>query len=89
MRATLFSVVAVTVVLLSGCGFLRNIEQWKCDNMGMCHFGITPSVPYQQPWDAAAYPPVSGYNPAENVILQELPREGLGLPSPHCENCQL
>lgn len=88
MRATLYSVVAVTTVLLSGCGFLRNIEQWKCDNMGMCHFGITPSVRYQQPWDSAAYPPDSGYNPAGNVILQEPSHEGLGMPAPPCENCQ-
>ena len=24
--------------LLSGCGMCRSVEQWKCDNWGMCHF---------------------------------------------------
>ena len=23
---------------LTGCGVFRGIEQWKCDNWGMCHF---------------------------------------------------
>jgi hypothetical protein len=23
---------------LTGCGAFRGIEQWKCDNWGMCHF---------------------------------------------------
>lgn len=26
-----------------GCSTFRSIEQWKCDNWGMCHFGIKPS----------------------------------------------
>lgn len=56
--------------------------------MGMCHFGITPSVPNLQPWEPAAYPPVSGYNPGTHAIQQEPHREGLGLATPHCENCQ-
>ena len=28
----------------SGCMALRNIEQWKCDNWGMCNFGTKPSA---------------------------------------------
>lgn len=27
----------------SGCKTIRGIEQWKCDNWGLCHFGIKPS----------------------------------------------
>lgn len=88
MRAILFSLIAGATTFLSGCGFLRNIEQWKCDNMGMCHFGITPSVPHGQQWDPATYPPISGYNPGENVILQDPSQSGIGMPNTNCENCQ-
>jgi hypothetical protein len=28
---------------MTGCGAFRGIEQWKCDNWGMCHFA--PSRP--------------------------------------------
>lgn len=28
-----------------GCGTLRNVEQWKCDNWGCCHFGTKPQYP--------------------------------------------
>jgi hypothetical protein len=31
--------------VVPGCGIIRNIEQWKCDNLGLCHFGIEPSCP--------------------------------------------
>lgn len=29
-----------------GCRTIRGIEQWKCDNWGMCHFGIKPTRPH-------------------------------------------
>ena len=28
----------------AGCSVFRGVEQWKCDNLGMCHFGTQPSV---------------------------------------------
>lgn len=34
---------------LCGCSLFRDVEQWKCDNWGMCHFGTRPS---------GAFPPV-------------------------------
>jgi hypothetical protein len=39
------------LVAAGGCGAVRNLEQWKCDRWGMCHFGIQPSL---QPAMAAA-----------------------------------
>lgn len=52
-----FAVAALCAV--SGCGIIRGIEQWKCDNWGMCHFGIQPSVPASGGCgpNAATYPP--------------------------------
>ncbi len=51
----------------AGCSAMRSMEQWKCDNMGMCHFGIKPSAPatalpppppaYGMPMDGACEPP--------------------------------
>ncbi|TVQ00879.1 MAG: hypothetical protein EA381_06585 [Planctomycetaceae bacterium] len=43
MRYFSVSVVMLATCLSAGCGVVRNIEQWKCDNLGMCHFGTTPS----------------------------------------------
>ncbi|MEZ6092169.1 MAG: hypothetical protein R3C05_30045 [Pirellulaceae bacterium] len=51
MRIIQIAIALTTVLLLSGCGVMRGIEQWKCDTWGMCHFGIRPS---------AAAPPCSG-----------------------------
>jgi hypothetical protein len=36
-------VLAGVISCCSGCGILRNIEQWKCDHWGMCHFGVEPT----------------------------------------------
>jgi hypothetical protein len=30
-------------VSATGCKSIRNVEQWKCDNWGLCHFGIKPT----------------------------------------------
>ena len=32
-----------------GCSTLRNVEQWKCDHWGMCHFGVQPTASAPQP----------------------------------------
>ncbi len=49
---------AVLIVVLSctaGCGVFRSIEQWKCDNMGMCHFGTKPTYFVTPPVEAYPY----------------------------------
>jgi len=46
MRTFRYSLLIMSAMLpLSGCGFFQRIEQWKCDHLGMCHFGTAPSVP--------------------------------------------
>jgi hypothetical protein len=53
----------------SGCGTMRGVEQWKCDNWGMCHFGTQPSAAlpplpppqYSAPANPNGCPP--GYSP--------------------------
>lgn len=37
------AVATMIAVSCTGCGTLRSIEQWKCDNWGMCMFGVQPS----------------------------------------------
>lgn len=39
----LAATVAVSMVGTSGCSMFRAIDQWKCDNLGCCMFGTTPS----------------------------------------------
>jgi hypothetical protein len=60
MRKLLLLLSSTAPLLLTGCGTVRNIEQWKCDHLGMCHFGITPSLPASAPWDSSIYPPMYG-----------------------------
>ena len=35
--------IAIVLVNSTGCKTIRNVEQWKCDHWGLCHFGIKPS----------------------------------------------
>jgi hypothetical protein len=60
MRAILTSLLVTSSCLLTGCGALRSIEQWKCDNLGMCHFGVKPS---QANWGSPVAPPASCSTP--------------------------
>lgn len=45
MRASFVLALMIVSPGIAGCSALRGIEQWKCDNMGMCHFGLRPSAP--------------------------------------------
>jgi hypothetical protein len=45
MRYTGLVLATIVLFAVSGCSAARSIEQWKCDNWGMCHFGIQPSQP--------------------------------------------
>ncbi|MFO1064691.1 MAG: hypothetical protein U0892_12580 [Pirellulales bacterium] len=49
----LLAVTAILWVLSlsSGCGVIRSFEQWKCDRLGMCHFGTQPSMMAAPPCD--------------------------------------
>lgn len=38
------AILLVAVISASGCGVMRSVEQWKCDRLGMCHFGTRPSM---------------------------------------------
>jgi hypothetical protein len=101
MRNSLIVLLALTPVTLSGCGFLRNVEQWKCDNLGMCHFGITPTVSHAHAWENNAQSPPPFYSdPGEVMMNPPLPSTGVpgmghpdmgfsgsGLPAKDCPNC--
>ena len=50
-----------------GCSCLRSIEQWKCDNLGMCHFGTRPSNAFYPPYNPATYPPANAPLPPTAV----------------------
>ena len=73
----------LSVVFVGGCGALRGIEQWKCDNWGMCHFGVTPSVshgdiphgdiPHGAVVTEEAYPGGAPHDPSGAVLLHPLP----------------
>jgi len=99
MRTIVLNLLVLTPLVFSGCGVVRNIEQWKCDNFGMCHFGITPSQSHPQGWDAGDYPPGPMFDASVVPMVSE-PMIGGPLPaepypgesaysggSPECENC--
>ena len=84
----------LSVVFVGGCGALRGIEQWKCDNWGMCHFGVTPSVshgdiphgdiPHGEVVTEEAYPGGAPHDPSGAVLLHPLPSPPTseGFPAP-------
>lgn len=59
MTATM---VAAMFASASGCSVFRAIDQWKCDNLGCCMFGTTPSNQnvYAVPMAAPMAAPVAG-----------------------------
>ncbi|MCO8121803.1 hypothetical protein NHH03_08645 [Stieleria sp. TO1_6] len=67
----------------TGCGAFRYMEQWKCDNFGMCHFGVqpTPFTPPQQacPCPTPGYAPAPSYAPAPQYGT---PAPQYGTPAP-------
>ena len=87
-------------VLLSfcGCRVFRNIEQWKCDNMGMCHFGITPTAQSMAPPASIPFqnPPVIYQSAPMGNSVQVFPQSSpmvpqtVGVPanSSNCAQCQ-
>ena len=68
-RLLLLVVLAVGVLPALGCGLIRRTEQWKCDNLGLCFFGMQPSnappAGFEQGFPVEGTGPVmEGYPPA-------------------------
>jgi hypothetical protein len=38
--------IVAAATICTGCGTFRSIEQWKCDRLGLCWFGVRPSNAY-------------------------------------------
>lgn len=60
MRLAPFFLGLVLISCANGCGAIRGIEQWKCDNWGMCHFaprkpGMMAPMAVQPGYAPAAY----------------------------------
>ena len=79
MRHAINVILFLATVTCSGCRIGRGIEQWKCDNLGMCHFGITPSNDNNRLRAAAAQRPVNVF-PPQGDWSQPL--------MPYCPQCQ-
>ncbi|TWU31360.1 hypothetical protein Poly41_62290 [Novipirellula artificiosorum] len=43
MQQLKYTLASLLLLSATGCGTIRGMEQWKCDNWGMCHFGTQPS----------------------------------------------
>jgi len=101
MRASITTLLVSSCCLLTGCGALRSIEQWKCDKLGMCHFGVTPS---QANWESPIAPPAScntpdcsppAYSTPGNAMLNStqpaelhpLPSDVQLMPPADCPDC--
>ncbi|MBM3964429.1 MAG: hypothetical protein FJ308_05095 [Planctomycetes bacterium] len=52
------------VGLANGCATVRSIEQWKCDNWGMCHFATQRPAVYSPMAVQPGYAPVPSVAPA-------------------------
>lgn len=78
MRKSFCGLLAIAPLCLTGCGVMRSIEQWKCDRLGMCHFGTTPSQPPMSP-PSAYCPPSPAYGQPDTV---HMPGQWMGLEQP-------
>ncbi|MEI8211243.1 MAG: hypothetical protein WCI02_03790 [Planctomycetota bacterium] len=66
----------ILVAMTGGCGAIRSMEQWKCDNWGMCHFaprkpGVYTPMAVQPGYAPPGYVP-PGYpngNPAATSVM--------------------
>lgn len=75
-----FSKTILLLVFLSsfcGCRIFRGIEQWKCDRLGLCHFGTTPSTLMRTP-PAYSIPPQTSLP----FVAPSMPMQ------PSCPTCQ-
>jgi hypothetical protein len=94
--------VMLAVPMLSGCGMCRSIEQWKCDNWGMCHFApnrpgvyapmsVQPTYGAPASYGASVAPPAGAIAPATMVPMVGTPVPSgmtIGNPvNPGCKDC--
>ena len=54
VRSGFVSILIASLIVTAGCGTFRRVEQWKCDHLGICQFGTTPTY-------ATVVPPGSSY----------------------------
>jgi hypothetical protein len=52
----------------NGCATVRSIEQWKCDNWGMCHFATQRPATYSPMAVQPGYAPVPAAPPAPAMM---------------------
>ena len=66
-RLLILVVLAAGLLPATGCGLIRRTEQWKCDNLGLCFFGMQPSngppVGYEQGFSVEGGGPVVDHYP--------------------------
>lgn len=102
---TKFARMALILVLpsLSGCGMCRSVEQWKCDNWGMCHFApnrpgvysptsVQPSygapMGYGAPTSTAVGPTVGSVPPGAPMMMPTANPAGMSTGGPGNPNCK-
>jgi hypothetical protein len=59
MKQLLAAIALLGLLHLGGCQWLRQCDQWKCDHLGICLFGVRPSCEQCPPCDACC-PPADG-----------------------------
>ncbi len=94
--------VGLVLCSMTGCGALRGIEQWKCDNWGMCHFApsrpgvyapmaVQPSAGVPWGYPAATAPTVGAITPSgypQGAMTTSVPSGiSVGSPSSNCATC--
>jgi hypothetical protein len=75
-RLALLALAVLAVLGSTGCSCFRAVDQWKCDRLGICCFGVQPSCP--QPYAAPCPPPeldpTQPYYPAPQPYVPAEPR---------------
>jgi hypothetical protein len=92
----------LAVPMLGGCGMCRSIEQWKCDNWGMCHFApnragvyapmsVQPTYGAPMAYGTSVAPPAGAMAPTAMPPMAGSPTPSgvtIGNPSnPGCKDC--
>ena len=69
-RAAIVTICAATLAAAGGCHVVRRIDQWKCDRLGICMFGVRPSQPAcgPPPCPQPVLPPGAVVGPAESAL---------------------
>jgi hypothetical protein len=90
MRVLVFMFALVSVASTSGCQCMQQMEQWKCDNWGMCHFAqqrpgvYSPMVlppSYGVPPTGLAPVPTGAVYPASGMVPASSPAATYAAPA--------